>query len=189
MLEIVYEPQEVWSVFVSNISTRDSEHLIAFDDIGCEVFVMPKVCDDYLEKEILPYITIYYPTGDIIEEFCISQKDCETTVSEIYRDLQDGTGKYACKYDEEEHEEDLLEIIDIRESELFEACEDFLWVVVDNICDRDAYCTPDKIEELLNKFLVFIDKEGIPVYRPTMLTAEDGTMIYSEYPYEKMKEK
>lgn len=186
MFNEVYEPDEVWSVFLSMTGQIGKSKLIAYDDAyKVDVYMVPRVCRDFGDDNVLPYIEVYYEDYLQFNEVCISNKDCEDTVKEIYEMVMDDIG------DDQDPvgygEDSFAETIKNREDELLCATKDYLGIIVNTGENFKKYCTDAVVEELMNKFLAFAAKENIPVYRPAMLTDEDGSMIYTEFPYELMQ--
>lgn len=185
-IEIIYEPEEVWGLFLSEKESIGKEFPLAYDDGGIEIVMVPNICNDYLDEEVFPYIVTKFLNDDMLVEVCINEKDCVATVADAYECLGDSI--IVNDNEDSYQESDVDNKIEDREDELYEAVEDFLAIVVDDSRDFDLYVDDKTVRKLKDKFLAFIDREGIPVYRPAMVTGPGGEIIYTEYPYRLLRD-
>lgn len=186
-VEIIYEPDEVWGLFMQEKDSIGEEFPLAYDDGGIEIVMIPNICNDYLDEEVFPYIVTKFLNDEMLVEVCINEKDCIATVKDAYECLGENSIPI---YSDEDYpsESNIDDKIEDREDELYEAVEEFLAIVVDDSRDFDLYVDDETVRKLKDKFLAFIDREGIPVYRPAMVTGPGGEIIYTEYPYRLLRD-
>lgn len=181
MITLYFKPEEVWDFFLTVKDDIEKPHLIGKDDGGNEVWMTPRYCEeDGFYQGILPEIEYLRNGSPEGEEFAHDGLDCFDLVKDYYDCLYE---------DPEEDDDDYLDLkIEDREEELSDAVRVFLGVIVENDLDFDKYCDEKTVEKLKDRLLSIVDKEGIPIYRPTMLTREDGSEVYVEFPYRFLKD-
>lgn len=187
MTDIIYEPEEVWSLFLAMKGNLGIKHLLAYDDTGVEVNMVPALCRDFGDEEVLPYIVVSQFDEPEVEEVCINKQDCTKTAEELYEYL-DRENDIIEEEIEEKEGDYLQKTIDDHELELVDIFDDFLRTIVVEDKDFELYCDDKTVKDLLDRTLAMISKQGIPVYRPAMLEKDDGTSVYVEYPYRFLSE-
>jgi len=180
---ILIPAENVWDYYNSHMSELKT-HMYELAE-NPEYGVVIYITDD----GGLPTVIVNADENEVYSEAAVSQRDLMTTVKKIYDDYL--TEKAIGLLTEPEDGPtmfDLEDEIEERETEIDDALEMFLDVVLDSssaacmlLPGREDF---DAIKEHFLEYLA-ID-QGLPVRRPMFLTDDDGADFFEEFPYEHM---
>ncbi len=192
MKTIYYEPAELWDLYNKNKDELVTKTRVIAENPDFDVMVF--LTSEQRGKFILPNILVWEDCAEIYNECAVGEDDLISTAESIYAKYLDddailkrhfGEDDADADEDKEENEQELE--IDRRESELYDAAEDFLYTVTGGQLEKIAgFSETDKIiGDLINRTCEWLSMEhGISVFRPMMLEDEDGEEFYDEYPYD-----
>ena len=187
MTHIEIQPADVWAFIQGNEAyLEDDDFEIASNsDYGVSITVF--VMADRIQLAV-------WMDGQMVQNVNVTNsKQCEEQAralydeyltSQVFETVEKQTSKPA---DPDEHLDALQkQEVDLREEELSNAVLDLIMIALDDDYDGDEDITVicDRAKEA---FLGFLGKRlNLPVYRPMLLEADDGTEFYSDYPYQSM---
>ena len=184
----------VWEFFQTNRKRLNDEMVLIAENTDTEYAV-------YLTAENdLPVLAAAKGDGKTeYKETCVSNEDCVMVVRKFFTrylfPVVIKNDKYipdnAPKDDKADATETWMDVEDAmyeRDDELRLALMDFLGVTL-KIGDEDdveaaELCDVDIIDEILDEFLKMLaDEYGFEIYRPMMVTSNDGYEVFTEFPY------
>lgn len=189
MTLINLEADQVWSYALTYLDELQScPYTIATDSHAC-CEIKLKVVDDQ------PMIIVLI-CGEIEEEYYpVDEDECIEILQDVFWEYLDeysiSFGKATTSVSNAssilDENEDELDEIDERESELIEAIDEFIGVAVPNMFDFD-----EPVDEIYNDLIDIIceylyRERNISVYRPMYLESDDGNKEFHEYPYANME--
>lgn len=184
----------VWEFFQTNRKRLNDEMVLIAENTDTEYAV-------YLTAENdLPVLAAAKGDGKTeYKETCVSSEDCTMVVRKFFtryllpvvitsdKYIPDNTSN-GNKVDEAETWMDVEDVIYERDDELRLALADFLGIVL-KIRDEDEVDVTglydvDIIDEILDEFLKMLaDEYDFEIYRPMMVTSNDGYEVFTEFPY------
>lgn len=176
---IIIEANEVWEYFNDQFEElKDAMHMIAeHKEYGIEIYLA--------NKDGFPELTVEADGVEMYTETVLNEKDCESTVKEIYDTyLTDKVISKMLEDSGDDDEEDTVNMeIEAREDELSAAVFD----CIDVFCDG-AFEYYEEMEEICEDFkdlicLYLFIKWGLEPRRPMVIEFDDGSESYEEYPY------
>lgn len=174
MENIIIPAEDVWDFASENYQKLlGSAVLIAENDnFGISVYITLEPNDDL-------YVIVAEDAEELAHECLYNRYTCEDIIQEIYEGFvyQDT----ACNEAEEfgPTHRDIVSDIEEREWEIHDAARKFLKVV----CDQEFY--DYEVEEIVDCILeLLVEEYDAEIYRPMILTDENGEEYITDYPYE-----
>lgn len=167
---------EVWTWFQT--SNEDVYPIGSEPDFGVEIYAERDKDGLMICVEIDGELVYEEDVYDVEDCARVINIVCDTYLTPAAFSILAGEGSR----DDAEEEQQML--IEEREDELDGAFYDLLSVVLDGciLSDIDDIC--DDVKEHLLEYIY--KKYELPIYRPMILTDEDGKDFYEEFPYECM---
>ena len=183
MKDIILQPSECWEYAQENrIELMTDNHIIATEyEFGVEICLSV--------QDNLPVFEVFVDDESIHTAFAFNEEDCTEVAEELYNDYLDDFLSTVTlnqfKNDVDEQEEAEHEAIDLQESQIDLAIEDFLDVICEGF--DSSFFTVKQLEEIKDHFCEYIARKyNKQVYRPMYLTDSAGYDFYVDYPYQAM---
>ena len=182
MKDIILQPYECWDYAMENADELLGEnHIIATEyDFGVEILISV--------HDHLPAFEVYADDDLIYSTFALNQDDCVEVVEELYNDYLDDFLS-TVTLNQFKNEEDMIEkereAIEVQESAIDLAIEDFLDIVCEGF--DNASFTDWQLEDIKDHFCEYVARKfDVRVYRPMYLTDAQGYDFYVDYTYGSM---
>lgn len=180
---IIVEASDVWGFFMNHKEKLESQMKMIAENptYGVEVYLTG--------SDGLATITVLADDEEVYEEQADNYMDCRTVVNEIYDTYLTSNALNALadawldKNDEGLDAAEEADVIEEREIELDEAVYGLMEAFVPNLFDVED--DPDEVYEGLKDCICeyLYKRHGISVYRPMYLEDDDGSDVFTEYPY------
>lgn len=186
---IIVEASDVWGFFMNHKEKLESQMKMIAENpaYGVEIYLTA--------SDGLATIMIMADDEEVYEEQAASYMDCRDIVNEAYDTYltsnalnaltdswlrRDDEGRDAS---EELDEAEKADMIEERELELDDAVYSLMEAFVPNLLDIEG--DPDEVYEGLKDCICeyLYKQHGISVHRPMYLEDEDGSEVFTEYPY------
>ena len=185
-------PTELWEYIRKNRKLIQENIVVIAENPAREIEIIVRIDHD------IPTISVYKGGVLLRDDQMVSKEDAMITCRVVYSrfltpvdqtptaaadqtpptDDEEEADEEADRLesDEDLSEDEIMEMIDERESVLNAAIEDFLNVVLE---DQSELVQPDELDEILDEFLISLADRGFSIYRPTLI---EDTLV--DYPYE-----